>query len=235
MLFSDYVLDKEIDFAAGEVLLIDKPLTWTSFNAVNKIKHSIKKHPCFFMDGLKLKVKVGHAGTLDPLATGLLIICTGKKTKEIESFQGMEKEYTGSFYLGATTPCFDKEKEVDQTFPINHINENLIYSTAKTFVGVQKQTPPIFSAIWVAGERAYDKARAGEEVELKSRQIEITKFEIEKIEMPEVFFRIVCSKGTYIRSIARDFGHALKSGAYLSSLRRERIGEFDVRDALQLI
>jgi tRNA pseudouridine55 synthase len=234
MLFSEFLQKPDLDFAAGEVLLIDKPLTWTSFNAVNKIKHSIKNHPSFLKDGVKLKAKVGHAGTLDPLATGLLIICTGKKTKEIETYQGQEKEYTGTFYLGATTPCFDKEKEIDFTFPTEHITEELIRETAKKFVGLQQQTPPVFSAIWVDGKRSYDMARAGEEVELKSREIEIRSFEIENISMPEITFRIVCSKGTYIRSIARDFGLALNSGAHLSSLRRERIGGFHVKDALNL-
>ncbi|MCD6069370.1 MAG: tRNA pseudouridine(55) synthase TruB [Bacteroidetes bacterium] len=234
MLFSEFILKPDLDFAAGEVLLIDKPLTWTSFNVVNKIRHSIKNHPTFTRDGVKLKAKVGHAGTLDPLATGLLIICTGKKTKEIDSYQGQEKEYTGTFYIGATTPCFDKEKEIDFTFPTEHITETLIRETAQQFVGVQQQTPPVFSAIWVDGKRSYDLARAGEEVELKSREIEIKSFEIEQISMPEISFRIVCSKGTYIRSIARDFGLALNSGAHLSSLRRERIGIFDVKDALSL-
>jgi tRNA pseudouridine55 synthase len=234
MLFSEFILKPDLDFAAGQVLLIDKPLTWTSFNAVNKIRHSIKNHPSFIKDGVKLKAKVGHAGTLDPLATGLLIICTGKKTKEIDSYQGQEKEYTGTFYIGATTPCFDKEKEIDFTFPTEHITETLIRETAQQFIGVQQQTPPVFSAIWVDGKRSYDLARAGEEVELKSREIEIKSFEIEQISMPEISFRIVCSKGTYIRSIARDFGLALNSGAHLSSLRRERIGIFDVKDALSL-
>lgn len=231
MLFSEFLQKPGLDFANGEVLLIDKPLTWTSFNAVNKIKHSIKNHPSFTKDGVKLRPRVGHAGTLDPLATGLLIICTGKKTKEIENYQGMEKEYTGSFYIGATTPCFDKEKEIDFTFPTEHITEALIKTTAEKFVGVQQQTPPVFSAIKVDGKRSYDMARAGQEVELKSREIEIKSFSIEAIHFPEVTFRIVCTKGTYIRSIARDFGIALNSGAHLSSLRRERIGTFDVKSA----
>lgn len=235
MLFSEYIQNPSLDFATGEVLLIDKPLTWTSFNAVNKIKHAIKNHPSFIKDGVKLRPRVGHAGTLDPLATGLLIICTGKKTKEIETFQGQEKEYTGTFFLGATTPCFDKEKEIDATFPTSHINEELLHKTAESFVGKQQQTPPVFSAIWVDGKRSYDLARAGEQVELKSREIEIKSFVVEKIEMPEISFRIVCSKGTYIRSIARDFGLALNSGAHLSSLRRERIGDFNVKNALKLI
>jgi tRNA pseudouridine55 synthase len=235
MLFSEFLVIPNLDFATGEVLLIDKPLTWTSFNAVNKIKHTIKNHASFIKDGVKLKARVGHAGTLDPLATGLLIICTGKKTKEIENYQGMEKEYTGTFFLGATTPCFDKEKEVDFTFPTEHITEELIRETVKKFIGLQQQTPPVFSAIRVGGKRSYDMARAGQEVELKSREIEIKSFEIESITMPEVTFRIVCSKGTYIRSIARDLGLALNSGAYLTSLRRERIGKFDVKNAMGLV
>lgn len=229
-----YINNPELDFAKGEVILIDKPLTWTSFNAVSKIKHAIKNHPSLFKDGVKLKSRVGHAGTLDPLATGLLIICTGKKTKEIENYQGMKKVYTGTFFLGATTPCFDLEKEVDATFPTAHITNELILKTAKSFEGIQQQTPPIFSAIKVKGKRAYDIAREGNEIELKSRSIEIESFEITNIEMPQVSFNIVCSKGTYIRSIARDFGIALNSGAHLTSLRREKIGEFDVKNALQL-
>ncbi|MDP2387164.1 MAG: tRNA pseudouridine(55) synthase TruB [Bacteroidota bacterium] len=235
MLFSEYLNTPDLDFASGVTLLIDKPLTWTSFNAVNKIKHSIKNHPSFVKDGVKLKARVGHAGTLDPLATGLLIICTGKMTKQIESYMGMEKEYTGTFMLGATTPCFDLEKEVDQTFPTEHITEEMILEAAKKFTGLQQQTPPVFSAIKVGGKRSYDMARAGQEVELKSREIDIRSFVIEKINMPEISFRIVCSKGTYIRSIARDFGLELNSGAHLTSLRRERIGEFDVKDSLSLL
>jgi tRNA pseudouridine55 synthase len=230
----EYISDPNRDFAAGEIILVDKPLTWTSFNAVNKIKHSIKNHPSFTKDGVKLKARVGHAGTLDPLATGLLIICTGKKTKEIENYQGMKKVYTGTFFIGATTPCFDLEKEVDATFPTEHITEELILETVKTFVGEQQQTPPLFSAIKVKGQRAYDIARAGNEVELKSRSINIESFEITAIEMPSVSFKITCSKGTYIRSIARDLGTALNSGAHLTSLRREKIGEFDVENAIEM-
>lgn len=222
----------QFDFHKGEVLLIDKPLTWTSFQAVNKIKYAIKQHPSLLLeDGTRVKPKVGHAGTLDPLATGLLIVCTGKKTKSINELMGMEKEYTGSFTLGATTPCYDMEKPVDKTFPTEHITEKLIHETAEKFLGLQQQVPPIFSAIMINGKRAYDLARAGEEPEIKSREIEIKEFEITKIQMPLVEFRIVCSKGTYIRSIARDFGLALNSGAYLSSLRRTRIGNYSVEGA----
>jgi len=220
------------NFYTGEVLLIDKPLGWSSFQAVNKIKHGIKNHPSFIHEGTKVKPKIGHAGTLDPLATGLLIICTGKKTKSIDSFMGLTKEYTGTFFIGATTPCFDLEKEIDQTFPTDHITNQLILEAAKKFVGAQEQIPPIFSAIQINGKRAYKLARAGEEVELKPRQIEILEFEITNIQLPSVEFRIVCSKGTYIRSIARDFGLALNSGAHLTSLRRTKIGEYDVKNAV---
>lgn len=219
-------------FYTGEVLLIDKPLGWSSFQAVNKLKHGIKNHHSFIHEGNKVKPKIGHAGTLDPLATGLLIVCTGKKTKEIESFMGLTKEYTGTFFIGATTPCYDLEKEIDKTFPTEHITKELILETAKTFLGKQEQVPPIFSAVQINGKRAYTLARAGEEVELKPRQIEILEFEITDIQMPIISFRIVCGKGTYIRSIARDFGLALHSGAHLTSLRRTKIGNFDVKDAV---
>ena len=212
--------------------MIDKPLGWSSFQAVNKLKHGIKNHHSFIHEGNKVKPKIGHAGTLDPLATGLLIVCTGKKTKEIESFMGLTKEYTGTFFIGATTPCYDLEKEIDKTFPTEHITKELILETAKTFLGKQEQVPPIFSAVQINGKRAYTLARAGEEVELKPRQIEILEFEITDIQMPIISFRIVCGKGTYIRSIARDFGLALHSGAHLTSLRRTKIGNFDVKDAV---
>ena len=219
------------NFYTGEVLLINKPYTWSSFQAVNKLKHAIKQHPSFLVEGKKVKPKIGHAGTLDPLATGLLIVCTGKKTKTINELMGQEKEYTGTFFLGATTPCFDLEKEVDKTYPIEHITQNDILNTAKEFTGLQQQVPPIFSAVMINGKRAYELARAGEEVEIKSREIEIKEFEITTINLPEVSFRIVCSKGTYIRSIARDFGLALNSGAYLIKLCRTRIGNFKLSEA----
>lgn len=220
------------NFYTGEVLLIDKPYTWSSFQAVNKLKHSIKNHPSLIVDGKKVKPKIGHAGTLDPLATGLLIVCTGKKTKTINDLMGMEKEYTGTFMLGATTPCYDLEKEVDKTFPTEHITLEAIQQTAKNFTGVQQQVPPVFSAVMINGKRAYEMARAGEEVEMKSREIEIKEFEITNVTMPTVSFRIVCSKGTYIRSIARDFGIALNSGAHLTALCRTRIGNFKLEDAV---
>lgn len=220
------------DFYKGEVLLIDKPYTWSSFQAVNKLKYAIKHHPSFIVDGVKVKAKIGHAGTLDPLATGLLIVCTGKKTKTINDLMGMEKEYTGTFLLGATTPCYDLEKAVDKTYPTEHITEEMILQTAKNFIGVQQQVPPLFSAVMVNGKRAYELAREGAETELKSREIEIKEFEITKINMPLVDFRIVSSKGTYIRSIARDFGLALNSGSHLTALCRTRIGPFDLKDAV---
>ena len=220
------------NFYTGEVLLIDKPYTWSSFQAVNKLKHVIKHHESFLVEGVKIKPKIGHAGTLDPLATGLLIVCTGKKTKTINELMGMEKEYTGTFLLGATTPCFDLEKPIDQTFPTEHISAEDVFSTAKQFVGVQQQVPPLFSAVMVNGKRAYELARAGVETELKSREIEIKEFEITAIRFPEIDFRIVCSKGTYIRSLARDFGLTLNSGAHLTKLCRTRIGDFKLQDAL---
>lgn len=222
----------DFNFYTGEVILIDKPYTWSSFQAVNKIKHALKNHPSLMVDGVKTKARVGHAGTLDPLATGLLIVCTGKKTKTIDTLMGLEKEYTGTFLLGATTPCFDLEKPVDKTFPTEHITEDMIKKTAVDFTGVIQQVPPIFSAVMINGRRAYELARAGEETEMKSREITIKEFEITAIRMPEVDFRIVCSKGTYIRSMARDFGLALNSGAHLTALRRTRIGDYHVDDAM---
>ena len=214
------------DFKNGQVLLIDKPLTWTSFQAVNKLRWAIKQ--AFSIK----KIKVGHAGTLDPLATGLLVICTGKMTKQINTFQGQEKEYTGTFVLGSTTPSYDLETEIDAHFPTEHIDEKLIHKTITQFTGAIEQFPPIFSAIKKDGKRLYEFARAGESVEIKSRQVEITEFEITQIKGLELKFRVVCSKGTYIRSLAHDFGKALNSGAHLSELRRTRIGNFKVENAL---
>lgn len=220
------------DFYNGEILLVNKPYTWSSFQAVNKIKYAIKNHPSLIVDGKKIKPKVGHAGTLDPLATGLLIVCTGKKTKTINDLMGMEKEYTGTIFLGATTPCYDLEKPVDFTFPTSHITATAIQQTAKNFIGLQQQVPPIYSAVMINGKRAYELAREGLEVEIKSREIEIKEFEITNINMPEIDFRIVCSKGTYIRSIARDFGIALNSGGHLTKLCRTKIGDFNLANAL---
>jgi tRNA pseudouridine55 synthase len=219
------------DYRTGELLLINKPYTWSSFQAVNKLKHALKKHPSLLLDDKLVHLKIGHAGTLDPLATGLLIICTGKKTKEISSFQDLPKEYTGTFFIGATTPCYDKEKAVDEIFPTEQITEELIYETAKSFIGKQEQVPPMFSAVKVDGKRLYKLARIGEEIELKARPIEILEFEITRCELPLVDFRIACTKGTYIRSIARDFGLALNSGAYLDTLCRTKIGHFSIQDA----
>ena len=222
------------DFRSGELLLINKPLKWTSFQAVNKMKYVIKHHPSLLLDGKRVQPKIGHAGTLDPLATGLLIVCTGKQTKNIELYQAKEKEYTGTFYIGATTPCFDLEKEIDAVYPIEHITEELIHRTAKEFTGTFQQTPPLFSAIKIDGKRAYTIARAGETAEIKSKEVTISSFQITRIALPEVDFKVVCSKGTYIRSLARDFGQALKSGAHLIALCRTRIGEYTLEDAMDL-
>lgn len=218
----------EEDYKNGQVLLIDKPLEWTSFQAVNKIRWHIKQR-----FGIK-KIKVGHAGTLDPLATGLLIICTGKQTKEINVYQGQIKEYTGTFTIGATTPSYDLETEVDKTFPTEHISEELLKETTKQFIGEIQQKPPIFSAIKKDGKRLYELARKGETTEIKARTVTVSEFEITNINLPKVEFRIVCSKGTYIRSIAYDYGVALNSGAHLSALRRTKIGDFSVDKATSI-
>ena len=212
----------------GQVLLIDKPLTWTSFQVVNKLRWEIRQR-----FDIK-KIKVGHAGTLDPLATGLLIICTGKQTKQIDTYQGQVKEYTGTFKLGGTTPSYDLETEIDNTFPTAHITEELLHETTKQFVGEIQQKPPIFSAIKKDGKRLYELARKGETIEIKERIVTVSSFEITKIKLPEVEFRIICSKGTYIRSIAFDYGKALNSGGYLSALRRTKIGNFSVDDAFSV-
>ena len=204
----------------GQVLLIDKSLDWTSFQAVKKLKYLTKSK------------KIGHAGTLDPLATGLLIICTGKFTKTITEIQGQKKEYTGTFFIGATTPSYDLETEIDSTFPTSHIDDNLIHETLKQFLGEIDQKPPIFSAIKKDGKRLYEHARIGEEVEIAFRKTTIHEFEITRIALPEVDFRVVCSKGTYIRSLAFDFGTALHSGAHLAVLRRTKIGDYDVANAI---
>lgn len=215
-------------FLEGKVLLIDKPLNWTSFQAVNKIRWHIKQ-------GFKIKkIKVGHAGTLDPLATGLLIICCGKETKNINTYQGQIKEYTGTFTIGATTPSYDLETEVDKTYPTDHISETLVKETTQQFIGTIQQKPPIFSAIKKDGKRLYEFARKGETTEIKSREVTISEFEITNINFPKVDFRVVCSKGTYIRSLAYDFGLALNSGAHLSALRRTKIGNFSVDNSLTI-
>lgn len=222
------------DFRAGEVILIHKPLTWTSFQVVNKMKYLIKHHPSLIADGKRVQPKIGHAGTLDPLATGLLIVCTGKQTKNIEQYQAQEKEYTGTFHIGATTACFDLEKEIDAHYPTEHITPELIQEATKKFIGKIQQTPPLYSAVKIDGKRAYDIARAGKTAEIKPKEIVITEFEITRIALPEVDFRVVCSKGTYIRSLARDFGEELKSGAHLTALCRTRIGNYLLKDAMSL-
>ncbi|WP_442983568.1 tRNA pseudouridine(55) synthase TruB [Sediminicola sp. YIK13] len=214
------------DYLEGQILLIDKPLTWTSFQAVNALKWAIRRK-----FELK-KIKIGHAGTLDPLATGLLLVCTGKFTKRIIELQGQVKEYTGTITLGATTPSYDLETEVDNTYPTEHITEELIHRTTEQFIGEIQQFPPVFSALKKDGKRLYEYAREGKEVEIQSRSVEIHNFEITKIEMPIITFLVVCSKGTYIRSLANDFGKALDSGGHLSSLRRTKIGDFNVDNAV---
>lgn len=216
------------DYKNGQILLIDKPLEWTSFQAVNKIRWHIKQR--FHIK----KIKVGHAGTLDPLATGLLIICTGKQTKSISEYQGQIKEYTGTFTIGATTPSYDLESEVNETFPTEHITDELIHKATEQFIGTIQQRPPIFSALKKDGKRLYELARKGETVDIPTREVTITEFEITNIELPKIDFRVVCSKGTYIRSLAFDFGNALNSGAHLSALRRTKIGDFPVEKALSI-
>jgi tRNA pseudouridine55 synthase len=213
-------METQIPQDEGRVLLINKALDWTSFDVVNKLRNI-----------LKIK-KIGHAGTLDPLATGLLIVCVGKMTKRIEEFMGLEKEYTGRFVLGQTTPSHDLETEVSKAEDISHLNDAMIHSAVVPFIGSVSQLPPMHSAIKVGGKRAYSYARRGDEIELAPRQVEIKKFEITGIALPEVSFLVVCSKGTYIRSIARDFGNALGTGAYLSALCRTRIGPFRLEDAV---
>ncbi|MDB2675570.1 tRNA pseudouridine(55) synthase TruB [Flavobacteriales bacterium] len=217
-----------VDFLEGHLLLVNKPLRWTSFDAVKKIRNTLRTH-------LQVKkIKVGHAGTLDPLADGLLIVCTGKFTKRINDFQSQEKEYTGKFILGATTPSFDLETEVDKTYPIDHITENDLKDVAHSLTGEILQQPPIYSAIKQNGKRLYEHARKGESVKIKERLVNVSEFEITKVELPTVYFRIVCSKGTYIRSLAHSFGEKLKSGAYLGQLTRTRIGNFELSQAVEI-
>lgn len=210
----------------GQIILINKPLNWSSFQAVNKLKYSLIREYA-----LPKKFKIGHAGTLDPLATGLLIVCTGKFTKRITEIQGQVKEYTGTITVGATTPSYDLETEVDETFPTAHITSELIQETVKHFLGEIDQKPPLFSAIKKDGKRLYEHARASEKVEISHRKTTIHEFEITRIKIPEIDFKVRCSKGTYIRSLAYDFGKALNSGGYLSSLCRTKIGEFKLENA----
>ncbi len=216
------------DYKNGQLILIDKPLNWTSFQVVNKVRWLIRKQ-----FNIK-KIKVGHAGTLDPLASGLLILCVGKFTKQIETYQAQQKEYTGTITLGATTPSYDLETEIDQTFNISAITEAQIEKATQQFIGEIQQQPPVFSALKKEGKRLYEYARAGEEVEIPKRTIHISAFETTKIDLPNIEFRVACSKGTYIRSLAHDFGKALDNGAHLSALRRTKIGEYSVKDAVSI-
>ncbi len=218
----------ELDFISGEILLIDKPLDWTSFDVVNKIRSKL---------GYKLnekKLKVGHAGTLDPKATGLVIVCTGKKTKTIDLIQATEKEYIATIKLGATTPSFDLETEEDSNSSTEHVTLETISESLNTFIGETDQVPPVFSAIKVNGKRAFSYARKGKEVELESRKIKIDEIKILEFNVPYLVLRINCSKGTYIRSIARDLGEKLGCGAYLTGLRRTKIGDYNVEDAMTI-
>lgn len=221
-------IPKSFNFPDGEVLLIDKPLDWTSFDVVNFIRGFLRK-----VYGWK-KLKVGHAGTLDPLATGLLIICTGRFTKKIDEYQGLNKVYVGSMHFGATTPSYDKETEIDREFDISDIEETMLLDTTKAFEGEIEQIPPAYSAIKIKGKRAFEYARKNNDIKLKSRLVKINAFTILDIDLPNIDFSVNCSKGTYIRSLVRDFGEKLDKGAYLSQLRRTQIGEFKVTDAFSL-
>jgi tRNA pseudouridine55 synthase len=220
-------MPSQFDFLKGELLLLDKPLDWTSFDVVNKVRRLLSRH-------YKIKFKVGHAGTLDPKATGLLILCTGGMTKQIESYMGLDKEYTGTFTLGAITPSYDSETEVIQIADCRLLIAEVIHEATEKFTGNIHQVPPQYSAKWIDGKRAYDYARKDREVEIPAVSVTVSKFEITRIELPEVDFVVRCSKGTYIRSLARDFGEDLGVGAYLSALRRTKIGDYDVKDAISV-
>ena len=230
---------ENIDLTSGRILLIDKPLRWTSFDAVHRVKRELLKSVLHDIEDpairktLKRKLKVGHAGTLDPLATGLLIICTGPNTKRISDIQSQEKEYTGTITLGAVTPTFDLESAPEQQLPTEHITPAQILSAVKKFIGVIQQVPPSHSAVKIGGERAYELAREGREVVIQPKEVTIKSFEISSIEMPVLTFKVICNKGTYIRSLANDLGKELGCGAYLSSLRRTRIGDFLVENAVE--
>ena len=219
---------KTYDFPGGEILLFDKELEWTSFDVVNKVRYIL----CQKL-GVK-KLKVGHAGTLDPLATGLVILCTGKATKRIEELQLGEKEYIATIKIGATTPSFDLETEEDNQSDFSHVTRESFENVLPQFIGEIDQVPPVFSAVKVNGKRAFNYARNGEDVKLKAKNIVIRSIEIESFNLPEVKIRVVCGKGTYIRSLARDIGEALQCGAYLTGLRRTRIGEYDIKDAFEV-
>lgn len=216
-----------MDYIAGEILYFNKPLTWTSFNLVNRVRGVLSRHL-----GVK-KLKVGHAGTLDPLATGVMILCTGKATKLIESFQYQTKEYIATLQLGATTPSFDLEKEIDATYPTEHITEDLVKQVLQQFIGEIKQVPPTYSAVKIDGKRAYEYARQGEEVEIKAKTLVIDEIELIDCQLPSITIRVVCSKGTYIRALARDIGIALQSGAHLTALQRTRIGNITLNQCLE--
>ena len=217
-----------MNFLDGEILYFDKPLEWTSFDLVNKVRYMIKRKL-----GVK-KFKIGHAGTLDPLATGVLVVCTGKATKRIEELQYQTKEYVATLRLGATTPSFDLEQEIDAEYPTEHITREMVEDTLNTFLGEIQQIPPVYSAVKVNGKRAYDYARKGNEVELKPKLLVIDEIELLDCQLPYITIRVVCSKGTYIRALARDIGIALKSGAHLTSLRRTRVGDITVENCISL-
>tara|TARA_B100001059_G_scaffold105936_1_gene105574 strand:+ start:1235 stop:1930 length:696 start_codon:yes stop_codon:yes gene_type:complete len=216
------------EFKEGKLLLIDKPLKWTSFQVVNKLRWQIKK-----TFDIK-KIKVGHAGTLDPLATGLLLVCTGKMTKQIQELQDQKKVYSGTITLGSTTPSYDLETDINQKFSTNHICENILRETTKQFIGEIEQYPPLYSAIKKDGKRLYEYARLGQDIDIKPRKIFIESFNISNFQNQKVDFEVQCGKGTYIRSLANDFGKALNSGAHLSSLRRTKIGDFSINDAIEI-
>jgi tRNA pseudouridine55 synthase len=216
------------NFEQGEILLVNKPRKWTSFDVVNLVRNYIRKDL-----GLR-KLKIGHAGTLDPLASGLLILCTGRMTKQIEQFKEYDKEYTGTFTLGATTPSFDLEQEIDQHYPWEHVTRENILGAVKSMTGTYDQLPPIFSANKIKGKRAYEYARREQEVVMRPKRITISAFEIEELNLPEIHFRIVCSKGTYIRALARDLGTALNTGAHLTALCRTRVGPYLLKDAYDI-
>lgn len=218
----------DLDFEGGEILLFNKPLQWTSFDVVNKVRRELKKYTG------NSRLKVGHAGTLDPLASGLLVICTGKMTKRIDEFQAQEKEYTGTLLLGASTPSFDMETEIDRRFDTSGLTADMLHAAAGRFTGEIQQIAPAFSAIKIGGERAYKKARRGEKPKLKARTVYVSVFELTAIRLPEADFRVICSKGTYIRSLAHDFGKALNNGACLTALTRTRIGNFRLGDAWEV-
>ncbi len=219
---------QEFDFQKGEILVFDKPIDWTSFDLVHKVRYIICKK-------LNIKkLKVGHAGTLDPKATGILVLCTGKATSKIESLQADEKEYVATLKFGATTPSYDLESEEDRQFETSHITKDLLIDVLKKFIGTIEQVPPDFSAIKLGGKRAYEYARKGIAIEIKSKTLEVKEIEVLSFSLPEVKLRIVCGKGTYIRSLARDIGEELRSGAYLTGLRRTRVGDYDLNQAINL-